>query len=208
MNIAKVITTVCLAMITLGSMAQQRIPGRVNTYTDEGPGTGFLKQNLFMGGGLGLGIGSYSFDVGVNPEIGYSLNQWLDAGVVVNFNYMSIHADPNYNNNQRLRSFNYGGGLFARAYPLPFLFFTLQPEYNWISQNQKDMYSGATYTGNYSAPSVLVGVGYGQRVVGQGSFYIALLFDVAGDKNSPYNDIYGHPLPILRAGFDVYLHKR
>lgn len=206
MNIAKVITTVCLAMITLGGMAQQRMPGRVNTYTDEGPGTGFLKQNLFVGGGLALGFGSYSFDVGVNPEIGYSLNQWLDAGVVVNFNYMSLH-DPIYTN-QRIHSFNYGGGLFARTYVLPFLFFNVQPEYNWINQNQKDMSTGATYAGNYSATSLLLGAGYGQRMVGQSSFYISLMFDVLGDKNSPYNDSYGHPLPVIRMGFDVYLHKR
>jgi hypothetical protein len=206
--IRKVVIAICLGMTVWTGFAQQHMPNRVNTYSDEGPGTGFRKENLFLGGSLGLGFGSYDFNVGVSPEIGYSLNRWLDAGVLVNFNYNSIRADPGYvyNNNTRYRNFNYGGGVFARAYPLPFLFFTVQPEFNWISSNQKNMTDGSTYTYNANAPSLLLGIGYGQRVVGQGSFYIALMFDAISNVNSPYNDINGHPLPVIRAGFDFYLH--
>lgn|GEM_PF-147133 len=197
-----------LLTAALGGFAQERNPQRVYTYSDEGADGGFSKNNLFLGGSLALGFGSYSFNVGVSPEIGYSLNNWLDAGVVVNFNYNSIRADPNYTGNIRYHTFNYGGGLFARGYPLPFLFLTAQPEYNWISVNAKEVTSGASATSNTNAPSLLLGAGYGQRVIGQGSFYIAIMFDVLGDKNSPYNDIYGHPLPVIKAGFNVYLHKR
>lgn len=196
-----------LLTAVLGGFAQERMPQRVYTYSDEGAEKGFSKNNLFLGGSLALGFGSYSFNVGVSPEIGYSLTNWLDAGVVVNFNYNSIRADPYYNNNIRTHTFNYGGGVFARAYPLPFLFLTAQPEFNWVSQNLKDMTSGATASYNVNAPSLLLGAGYGQRVVGEGSFYIAILFDVLGNKNSPYNDIYGKPLPVIKAGFNVYLHK-
>lgn len=199
-----------LWMTILTGLAQERMPNRVNTYSDEGPGTGFRKENLFLGGSLGLGFGSYDFNVGVSPELGYSLNNWLDAGVLVNFNYNSIRADPglNYNNNTRYRNFNYGGGVFARAYPLPFLFFTAQPEFNWVSSNQKDMSSGESFNYSANAPSLLLGIGYGQRVVGQGSFYIALMFDAISNVNSPYNDVNGHPLPVVRAGFDFYLHGK
>jgi hypothetical protein len=200
--------TLCLLTIGFASFAQQHMPNRVNTYTDEGPGTGFQKENLFMGGSLNLSFGSYDFNVGISPEVGYSLNKWLDAGVVANFNYNSIRADPDliYNNNTRYRTFTYGGGLFARAYPLPFLFFTVQPEFNWVSANQKYIPTGDTFTYTANAPSLLLGIGYGQRVVGQGSFYIALMFDAIDNVNSPYNDIYGHPLPVIKAGFDFYLH--
>ena len=202
--------SVGLGMIVLTGQAQERMPNRVNPYSDEGPGTGFKKENLFLGGSLGLGFGSYDFNVGVSPEVGYSLNKWLDAGVLVNFNYNSIRADPAliYNDNTRYRNFNYGGGAFARVYPLPFLFFTVQPEYNWVSSNQKDMSSGESFSYNASAPSLLLGIGYGQRVIGQGSFYIALMLDAISNVNSPYNDIYGHPLPVVRAGFDFYLHGK
>jgi hypothetical protein len=200
----------CLWAISLAGRAQEHMPNRTYTYSDEGPGTGFLKQNLFLGGSLGLGFGSYNFDVGVNPEIGFSLNRWLDVGAVVNFNYSSIRADASlvYNDNTSSKQFTYGGGVFGRAYVLPFLFLTAQPEFNWTNITQKDMTYGASYKYNANAPSLLLGIGYGRRVVGESSFYIALMFDAISNSNSPYNDIYGHPLPVLRAGFDFYLHKR
>jgi hypothetical protein len=206
----KVVIALCLWMVSLAGKAQDHMPNRTYTYTDEAPASGFMKQNLFLGGSLGLGFGSYNFDVGVNPEIGYSLNRWLDVGAVVNFNYSSIKADPNfiYNSNISSKQFTYGGGVFGRAYVLPFLFLTAQPEFNWTHVTQKDMTYGGTYKYDANAPSLLLGVGYGQRVVGESGFYIALLFDVISNKNSPYNDNYGHPLPVIRAGFDFYLHRR
>jgi len=206
----KVVIALCFWMIAFAGVAQDHMPYRASTYTDEGAGTGFLKENLFMGGGLQLGFGSDEFNIGVNPEIGYSLNRWLDVGAVVNFNYSSIRADPNYVFNPDISSkqFTYGGGVFGRAYVLPFLFLTAQPEFNWTSIREKDENSGATANFNANAPSLLLGVGYGRRVVGESGFYIALMFDAISNKNSPYNDVYGHPLPVIRAGFDFYLHRR
>jgi hypothetical protein len=207
--IRKVVIAVFLLMIGLGSFAQMHMAPRVNTYSDDGDGNGFLKQNLFLGGSLGLGFGTDQFSVGVNPEIGYSLYRWLDAGLVLNFNYNSISADPTgfYNPDVSEKQFIYGGGVFGRAFVLPFLFLTAQPEVNWIST--KETYEGAgggTYNSSTSAGSLLLGAGYSRRIIGQSSFYFALMFDVAGSPNSPYNDIYGHPLPVIRAGFDIYLH--
>lgn len=200
-----------LLMAAVGVFAQDHMPQRVSTYTDEGDGTGFRKQNLFIGGSLGLGFAADQFSVGVNPEVGYSLNRWLDAGVVVNFNYNSISADPSgyYNPDVSEREFIYGGGLFGRAFVLPFLFLTAQPEFNWTHDTQKyEANGGATYVLNVNAPSLLVGIGYGRRTIGEGTFYFALMFDVLGNSNSPYNDVYGHPLPVIRAGFDLFPHKR
>jgi hypothetical protein len=211
--IRKVIIAVSLLMIGLGSFAQYggHMPSRVNTYSDDGDGNGFLKQNLFLGGSLGLGFGTDQFSVGVNPEIGYSLFKWLDAGLVVNFNYNSISADPTlyFNDNTAVKQFTYGGGVFGRAFVLPFLFLTAQPEVNWISTTETyEGTGGGSYKSNTSAGSLLLGAGYSRRIIGQSSFYFALMFDVAGSTNSPYNDIYGRPLPVIRAGFDIYLHGR
>lgn len=206
----KIVIALCFWMIAFAGVAQDHMPYRASTYTDEGMGTGFLKQNLFMGGGLQLGFGSDEFNIGVNPEIGYSLNRWLDVGAVVNFDYESITADPTgyYNPNESSKQFTYGGGLFGRAYVLPFLFLTAQPEYNWTSITLKDETYGGTYKSNVSAASLLLGIGYGRRVVGQSGFFIELMFDALSSTNSPYNDAFGHPLPVLRAGFDIYLHQR
>ena len=208
--IRKVVIAVSLLMMMgFGSFAQMHMAPRVNTYSDDGDGNGFLKQNLFLGGSLGLGFGTDQFNIGVNPEIGYSLFRWLDAGVVLNFNYNSISADPTgfYNPDVSEKQFVYGGGVFGRAFVLPFLFLTAQPEVNWISTTENyEGTGGGTYKSNTSAGSLLLGAGYSRRIIGQSSFYFALMFDVAGSPNSPYNDIYGHPLPVIRAGFDIYLH--
>lgn len=209
--IKRVVIATGLLMIVMGGFSQGHMPNRVYTYSDEGTGTGFLKQNLFIGGSLALGYGGNTFNVGANPEIGYSLNKWLDAGVVVNLNYTSERADPNgyYNNNTRYRSFNYGAGLFGRIWPLPFLFAQVQPEYNFINYNEKYMGpGGGSYSTTTNAASLLLGIGYGQRIVGEGIFYISLGFDALDSKYSPYRDFNGAALPVIRAGFDFYLHPR
>ena len=204
--IKKVVIAFCSCMIVLAAHAQYRMPNRVNTYTDD-DGTGFQKDHLFLGGSLQLGLGSYNFDIGVNPEIGYSLNRWLDVGVVANFLYSSQSTIPYYSDVSS-KEFVYGGGVFARAYVLPFLFLTAQPEVNWTNVKATDQSSGETSTASANAPSLLLGLGYGRRIVGQNAFFIALMFDVLQNVNSPYNDAYGHPLPVLRAGFDFYLGKK
>ena len=81
--------------------------------------SGFNPNHLFIGSSLMLGFSSGSFSVGANPEIGYSLTNWLDAGLGFNINYYSISGEYNYGVQQN--SFNYGGGPFMRVYPIPFL---------------------------------------------------------------------------------------
>ena len=181
-----------------------------NDYNDNsGLDKGFQKQNVFLGGSLSLGFGSGSFGVGANPEIGYSVAQWLDAGVALNINYNSqkIYTSNGYDlqTQGKISSFNYGAGVFARVYPLNFLFVQFQPEVNWIKYSQKDNYSGIKSNKTVSAPSLIGGLGYTQRVIGQGSYFLMIGLDLLNDVNSPYQDGYGHAQPIIRGGFDVYL---
>ncbi|MEJ7682440.1 MAG: hypothetical protein WKG06_32230 [Segetibacter sp.] len=82
---------------------------------DEESSHKFRRDNIFLGGSIGLGLGNGGFSAGANPEIGYSVARWLDAGISTNFNYFSYRAE--YNNGFRQRSFNYGGGVFARLFP-------------------------------------------------------------------------------------------
>jgi hypothetical protein len=162
---------------------------------------GFKKENVFLGGSLSLGFGSGSFAIGGNPEIGYSFNQWLDGGLVFNINYFS--QTDYYNNDIKYSNFNYGGGIFLRAYPLPFLFLQIQPEHNWITYTNK--YNDLVDKATYSANSLLAAIGYGQRIVGRGSYFFTIGLDLLTNKYSPYLDGYGHPYPIIRGGFDIYL---
>ena len=178
---------------------------------DQTYGDGFKKEHLFIGGNVGLGYDSYSFNAGISPEIGYSIASWLDLGALVNLNYTSERADPyyNYNNNVRLRSFNYGVGAFARVYPLPFLFLQVSPEYNWVHYSYK-YFDPPVETGsaNTNAASMLVGIGYGQRIVGRSNMHIALMVDLLNSAQSPYRDGNGSLIPVLKAGFDIYFHPK
>jgi len=204
----KIFFVSCLFVVTMQAMAQ-RNPDRVNTYVDaEDGGNGFKKANLFVGGSLNLGYSGYDFNVGGAPEIGYSLNRYLDAGLLVNLNYTSERADPSgyYNDDVRQRYFTYGVGAFARVYPIRFLFFQVEPEYNWTHASIRSFATGESSSGNINAASFLLGVGYGQRIVGRSNFYIALMFDALKNEGSPYLDFNNNPIPVIKAGFDIYLH--
>src|SRR5450432_2876004 len=74
-----------------------RPPRREGYVDDQTYGDGFKTEHLFIGGNLGLGYDTYSFNAGISPEIGYSLAKWLDIGALVNLNYTSVRADPYYN---------------------------------------------------------------------------------------------------------------
>ncbi|HSZ87584.1 MAG TPA: hypothetical protein VK787_16240, partial [Puia sp.] len=45
----------------------QHDPGRINTYSDEAPTYGLTKENMFVGGSLGLGYNGWDFNAGISP---------------------------------------------------------------------------------------------------------------------------------------------
>jgi hypothetical protein len=190
----KLILSFTLLLLVLITKAQNENDG----YEDN---NGFRKDNIFIGGSISLGVGSGSFGIGANPDVGYSFSQWLDGGVVFNVNY---NSQRDYYYDIRYSSFNYGGGIFVKAYPVPFLFVQLQPEQNWITYSTK--YSNLVDKQTVSASSLIGGVGYTQRMVGQSSYFFMLGIDLLTDINSPYRDSYNHAVPIIRAGFNFYLH--
>jgi hypothetical protein len=163
----------------------------------------FKKENIFIGGTLGLGSGSGTFGVGANPEIGYSVTEWLDAGIVFNINYSSIN--PDYNNGVRVHQFNYGAGPFVRLYPVSFLFLHAGLEQNWVKYSDTYVTSGYSESFSSTASSFIAGVGYSQRAIGESSYFFMVGIDLLHDIYSPYRDSYGGAIPIVRAGFDFYL---
>ena len=169
----------------------------------------FRRDNVFLGGSIGLGLGNGGFSAGANPEIGYSVSKWLDAGISTNFNYFAYLAQ--YNGGIRQRSFNYGGGIFARFYLFGGFFLQVLPEFNRINTNFKDLRAGSIgseYRSKREAPSLLLGVGYGRRMIGNTNFFTVLMIDAGTNTNSPYIDTYGAKLPILRTGFNFYLRPK
>jgi hypothetical protein len=194
------------AVMFVSSLLAQMKPPTYSGGGDDGV-KGFNKENIFVGGSLGLGYADQAFSVGGNPEIGYSLAKWLDAGVVVNINYYSQQADPYlvYNQDIRTRQLTYGAGVFARVYPVNFLFVQIQPEQNWVHYNQTYFGNGSiTQTGTVQAFSLIAGIGYSRRIVGQFGSFLMVGVDLADNLYSPYRE-NGVAIPIVRAGIDVYL---
>jgi len=169
----------------------------------------FRRDNIFIRGSIGLGLSSGGFSAGANPEVGYTIAQWLDAGISTNFNYYSYSAE--YNGGVRQRSFNYGAGVFVRVFPIRNVFLQVLPEYNRINTSFKDMWAGSTgeeYKMKQEAPSLLLGIGYASREVGRSSFFTVIMFDAGNNENSPYIGYLGSKQPILRTGFNFYLRPR
>lgn len=181
---------------------------------EEEKGLAFRKENVFIGGSLALGFGSVNdaygggsnFVIGVNPEIGYSLAEWVDVG----FAFNSIYNSTRFNDlgyRYRQTAFNYGAGIFTRIHPFNSFFIQAQPEHNWIAYTQTNLDQPGIpkIRQTVQASSFLVGVGYGQRIIGQSSFFTVLMFDLGTERFSPYRDGFGAALPVIRGGFNWYL---
>lgn len=169
---------------------------------------GFKKENLFAGGTVSLGFGSNYFQIGANPMFGYSLNRFVDAGLVVNYLH-TAYRDYSFAV-ERLRQNLYGGGVFARVYPVHFLFAHGQIEHNFIALKALPYNGGAAEKYHESATSLLVGPGYTtgrQPGVGGAYGYLSVMWDLMDDENSPYVDNVGRKIPVIRGGIIVPLFQ-
>ena len=168
----------------------------------------FEKQRLFTGGSANLGFSSGTTMIGVTPQLGYSVTDWMDAGITVNFNYIS---QRDYYTTEKWRQTTYGPGAFVRLFPVKFLFASAQYEYNFI--NLKHILPGSSgipsQKTSYNANSLLVGGGYaGGREKGNNTYYfLSIAWDIMGDKYSPYVDNLGRSNPIIRAGYNIGLFR-
>ena len=154
---------------------------------------GWKTNHLFIGSGLNLGF-SNGFIIGLNPEVGYSINRFIDAGIATNLTYVTQRS-PFANLSSRYLAL--GGGPFVRIWPARMIFIGGQYEYNAITY--KEVESGVTtYKEKTSAGSMLVGLGYGNRVIGQSQFFTSIMIDALNNPNSPYRDQYGRVLPVFR----------
>ena len=170
---------------------------------------GFKKENLFTGGSISLAFYNNTFLIGASPVFGYSLSNWADAGVVVNYNYTSYRDYSYYGSNDKLHQTIYGGGAFLKIYPVRFIFVQAQFEHNFIHQTYIPNV-GFTQKFKTDVNSFLVGGGYTTGREGKGGephYYLAVLFDVLKNHNSPYTDAYGRVIPIIRGGIQVPLFQ-
>ena len=180
---------------------------------------GFEKERLFTGGSVTLSFFNGQTLLGANPMLGYTLADWIDAGIAVNFLYNGSRDYFQYDD--KIRQFVYGPGVFTRLYPVKFLFVQGQFEHNFSTLKYTPA-PGSSYQAEKQtdgANSLLLGAGLAQgREPGSNTFfYISLLFDVLKNKNSPYVNVSYNPdnpsaqrvdmVPIIRAGVNIGLFQ-
>jgi len=187
---------------------------------------GFKKENLFTGGGLNVSFSNYSMLLGASPVLGYSINKWLDAGIGLNFSYYAnrhvVYEILDFNgrptgqyivSDDKQRQTTLGPLVFARFYPVKFLFIHVQGEQNFITQKLIFDNGNPSSKTTLSAPSLLLGAGYasGREGIGDFSYYISIMFDVTRNKNSPYVEETAsgniNVLPIIKAGIQIPLFQ-
>ncbi len=164
---------------------------------------GFKKENIFIGTGVNLGFFN-GFIIGLNPDFGYSVAKFMDAGIATNLSYITqneVNLPVSY------RQLAIGGGPFVRLWPVSMIFLGAQLEYNNITYSEKNNGSIVNKQ-KLNSPSLLVGGGYGNRVVGRSQFYTSIMLDILRDPRSPYIDQFNRLQPVLRTAFIFYLKPR
>lgn len=164
---------------------------------------GWKSNHLFVGSGVNLGF-SNGFIIGLNPEVGYSINKVIDVGIATNVTYVTQRSQLS---NYSQRYLAIGAGPFVRIWPIRSIFIGGQYEYNKITLSEK-LNGVVTQLGKANASSLLVGAGYGSREIGRMQFYTSIMFDAMNDINSPYRDSFGRIQPVFRTGFLFYLGRK
>ena len=164
---------------------------------------GFRKDMLFTGGTLNIGYFNGVTVLGATPQLGYSVANWLDAGIVFGYTYTSQSVDIG----TKVRQTIIGPGAFARLFPIDFLFASIQYEHNFIKY--KEIYPSFTYTNKYDANSLLLGLGYtsGREGRNEPYYYFSISVDVINDPNSPYRTFANEIYPVVNAGFNIPLFQ-
>lgn len=157
-----------------------------------------INDRLFFGGNFGLSFGNSTF-VNVSPIVGYKINDYFSAGGGVNFIYSAFTTRDGYGNKLYTDSYGTAGlGVFARVYPVRFLFAQVRPEMNYVWGKIKYYGSNPSeskYPGKW-VPSLLVGGGVAMPA-GRGAIMLSLQYDVVQDKRSPYGT-----KPFVSLGFN------
>ncbi len=165
------------------------------------------EKPILFGGGLLLGGGSNSFQLGLNPELLKSYNKYIYAGVIANIYYSSFSISQV--SNEKIKNFQLGAGVFARVWPIEQFFIQIQPEYNrtWTAANNYS--NGVRASTNFGATSILGGVGYGKHNA-DGMSYFSVMIDLLNADQSPYKIGQTSAQPIIRAGagFAIFRKKK
>ncbi len=84
------------AAFSINSFAQEKeVIFSSTDREDDSEKKGFRKEMLFTGGNINLSFSNYGFVLGATPQLGYSVTNWLDAGILFGFTYSNQRDDAN-----------------------------------------------------------------------------------------------------------------
>jgi hypothetical protein len=148
------------------------------------------KREIFYGGTIGLTFGDY-MRIAISPMIGTMLNPRVAVGVEATYEYIEQDAYG-----KTFKSSNYGGGAFARFFPIPRIYGHAEFDYMSYELQISNSESDRTWV-----PFLLLGGGLVQRLNARTALTIEVLFDVLQDDNSPYDS--GEPFVSVGVGVGI-----
>ncbi len=164
-----------------------------NKTEDEPLAKGFDKSKIIFGGNIGLAFGSSTY-FEATPLLGYRFTKRIGAGLSGNYVYSGVTwTDPNTNLKQSQNYQVYGGGVWGRFYAMENLFLVSEFQLNRISISQNIVNNTYDIKSQWYQ-SLLIGVGYRQRISNRASINLILMYDVL-QQYPLYQGI-----PILKGG--------
>jgi len=129
------------------------------------------KERIFIGGNMGLSLGTDNTVISVSPIIGYRITNELSAGVGVSYTYQNVKI---FNDKQ---SFNhYGGSVFAR-YTIYEPFFAMA-QYEFMSYDNGEF-------GRFGYNAFLMGGGIMQPLGGNAMLAFTALYNFSYLEGEP-----------------------
>lgn len=148
---------------------------------------GFDKRRFFFGGDLGVQFGSLTA-IDIAPTVGYTFHRMFKMGLSFTFEYFAYNYYTQ-TSVERRKYFIYGGSIFARFYPIKYVYLHIemmglnQPRPN----NDKRRWMGYP----------LVGLGYNQPLSEQAALQLQLLWNLNNSSESIMAN------PIVSLGFNI-----
>jgi len=136
-----------------------------------------IKQRGYAGigiGNLGLGSGPYGtyYSIGITPQVGYMINQYLSSGFAFDYQYTGYP-------DQKVSITQYGWYPYLRGNIKKFF---VQTDYDWYS-----VPTGLTSSEREIVNRFLIGAGYFSQGKGRGGSNILISYDVLYDSTSLFN---------------------
>jgi hypothetical protein len=146
-----------------------------------------LKDNLYLGGNMGLNLFGRVFFVDVSPIVGYKITDKFSVGPGVVYQYIS---------GRNVSYSNYGVKGFARFLFVPSIFAHAEHEVLNVPEHFNSSATGRlTVERRRNVSSTFVGGGYRQQVSSKFALDTMILFNLQNNDLTPYSN------PVLRLGF-------